>query len=94
MQNPGRKMRRGKEEVCVLEIVRPGDGRFRICRKTGKYRDRTSQRAPRQKRVHAEARRDEGVCVVGGRETGMTNDRRYRVSRMRRSASASEAVHR
>jgi hypothetical protein len=22
--NPGRKMRRGKEEVCVLEIVRPG----------------------------------------------------------------------
>jgi hypothetical protein len=47
--------------------------KIRICRKTGKYRDRTSQRLLRRKRVHAEARRDEGMCVVGGRETGMTN---------------------
>src|SRR5258708_1760796 len=41
-------MCRGNEKVCVLEMVRPGDGRVRIWRKTGKYRDRTSQRVPRQ----------------------------------------------
>src|SRR5262245_22146962 len=44
MQTPGADMCRGNEEMCVLEIVRTGDGRFRICKKTGKYRDRTSQR--------------------------------------------------
>ena len=42
-------MRRGNEEVCV--IVRPEMQDSEICRKTGKYRDRTSQRVLRRKRV-------------------------------------------
>jgi hypothetical protein len=43
------KTRRGNEVVCVCVCVCvTRDGRFRICRKTGKYRDRTSQRVPRQ----------------------------------------------
>src|SRR5712691_721365 len=68
MQNSGAKTRRGKEGVRVVWNRKTRDGKIRICRKTGKYRGRTSQRVLRRKRVHAEARRDEGVCVVGGRE--------------------------
>jgi hypothetical protein len=45
------KTRRGNEEVWVLEIVRR-DGRSGICRKTGKYRGRTSQRVPPPRRHH------------------------------------------
>src|SRR5262249_62117924 len=41
--NPGRRHApRERGGVCVLAIRETGDGRFRICRKTGKYRDRAS----------------------------------------------------
>src|SRR6516164_4965296 len=53
-------MRRGNEEVCVLEIVRPGMKDSESAEKTGKYRDRTSQRVPRRKR-----RGKEKGCLYG-----------------------------
>ena len=56
-------MRRGNEEVCVLEIVRPAMEDSESAEKTGKYRDRTRQRVPREKRVHARlSRAMDGSC--------------------------------
>ena len=48
MQTPGAENApRERGGVCACDRE-TGDGRFRICRKTGKYRDRTSQRVPRR----------------------------------------------
>jgi hypothetical protein len=75
MQTPGAKCVAGTRRcVCVLEIVRPGMEDSESAEKQENTGIGTSHRVPRRKRVHAEARRgNEGVCVVGGRETGMTN---------------------
>jgi hypothetical protein len=64
------KLRRGNEEVRVLEIVRR-DGRSRICRKTGKYRHRTSQRVRRMAATLARcAARGTRESVMRGQKRG------------------------